>query len=503
MDQRNISPHFTLLCIVALGVLSALLMLAVPPGGWDIGPWKIHFRQLHTLLGPVEKPAIENVEAYLEQLEHSATDSLRVADVTTQDSLSVIEVKRSLSKTSIQFVDDDSSPLFAFFSTLKKADGPVHVLHYGDSQIESDRITRYLRQKLQEEFGGNGPGLVSPVPVAQPGNISLSKSDNWKRYTAYGFQEKKSPHDHYGIMCSYARYTDAANANGDTTEAYLEFSPSRFSFGKAKLFNHAKLFLRNVGSEVGLKVLLNDSLIDQLVLTSDSSMQEFNWHFPSTPGTLRFDFRGVDSPEIHALCFSDNTGIQVDNIALRGSNGNIFKRINSIDLKAEISSLNCHLILLQFGGNALPYIDSKKSAEQYGEYFQAQIRFLKKIAPNASFIVIGPSDMSTTVDGELQTFPFLEATRDALKKAAWEEKCGFWDLYEVMGGKNSMLSWVTNDPPYAGPDYTHFTPLGARKVAELLHKAIDEEYEAWKNGKVVKIPSDTSASKVPIHTNFK
>ena len=34
-------------------------------------------------------------------------------------------------------------------------------MYYGDSQIEGDRITSYLRQTLRKEYGGTGPGLVS------------------------------------------------------------------------------------------------------------------------------------------------------------------------------------------------------------------------------------------------------------------------------------------------------------------------------------------------------
>jgi acetyl/propionyl-CoA carboxylase alpha subunit len=66
-----------------------------------------------------------------------------------------------------------------------------------------------------------------------------------------------------------------------------------------------------------------------------------------------------------------------------------------------------------------------------------------------------------------------------MRDAAFAEGCAFWDMYSVMGGKNSMISWVKNNPPYAGPDYTHFTPGGARKVADLLYKSILREYEAW------------------------
>jgi lysophospholipase L1-like esterase len=78
-----------------------------------------------------------------------------------------------------------------------------------------------------------------------------------------------------------------------------------------------------------------------------------------------------------------------------------------------------------------------------------------------------------------QTWPYLENVVAAMRDAAFAEGCAFWDMYSVMGGKNSMISWVKNNPPYAGPDYIHFTPGGARKVADLLYKSILREYEAW------------------------
>ena len=38
-----------------------------------------------------------------------------------------------------------------------------------------------------------------------------------------------------------------------------------------------------------------------------------------------------------------------------------------------------------------------------------------------------------------------------------------------------MPSWVNNDPPLAGADHIHFTPKGAKQVAEWLFMAFEEE----------------------------
>jgi hypothetical protein len=57
-------------------------------------------------------------------------------------------------------------------------------------------------------------------------------------------------------------------------------------------------------------------------------------------------------------------------------------------------------------------------------------------------------------------------------------------MYEAMGGKNSMPSWVLADPQLAGSDYTHFTPRGARIISEFFYKALIIEYETYNNQKI-------------------
>jgi hypothetical protein len=111
---------------------------------------------------------------------------------------------------------------------------------------------------------------------------------------------------------------------------------------------------------------------------------------------------------------------------------------------------------------------------------------LKRLKPNATFIVIGPSDMATKVAGKFMTFPYLEDVRDALKKAAFESGAGFWDLYEVRGRNNSMISWVESKPPLAGADYVHFNHRGTQRVSELFIKALWSDFEEINMEKIAK-----------------
>jgi lysophospholipase L1-like esterase len=139
------------------------------------------------------------------------------------------------------------------------------------------------------------------------------------------------------------------------------------------------------------------------------------------------------------------------------------------------------LIILQFGGNALPSIKDATMAANYAGYLRGQINIIKKMAPNASIIFIGPADMSVKEGTDYITHPQLEATRDGIKKVALETGCAFFDMYDCMGGANSMASWV--DQKLAANDYIHFSPQGARKIATLFYSALITEYNSYQKTK--------------------
>ncbi len=45
---------------------------------------------------------------------------------------------------------DSACPLSSFLDSLEKSKGQIRILYYGDSQVEGDRITFYLRQLLRD-----------------------------------------------------------------------------------------------------------------------------------------------------------------------------------------------------------------------------------------------------------------------------------------------------------------------------------------------------------------
>ena len=57
---------------------------------------------------------------------------------------------------------DNIDYLDPFFDALEAArERPVRIMHYGDSQLEGDRISSVLREAFQERFGGSGAGRTN------------------------------------------------------------------------------------------------------------------------------------------------------------------------------------------------------------------------------------------------------------------------------------------------------------------------------------------------------
>ena len=121
------------------------------------------------------------------------------------------------------------------------------------------------------------------------------------------------------------------------------------------------------------------------------------------------------------------------------------------------------------------------NADYYQRAFKKELQFYKELCPGVPVIVIGPADMSYREKGIFYTCPNLESIRDALKSATLESEFAFWDLYEAMGGRNSMPSFVHTEPPLARTDYIHFTNLGINLMGEMFYNALMLEYSNYTN----------------------
>jgi lysophospholipase L1-like esterase len=295
------------------------------------------------------------------------------------------------------------------------------------------------------------------------------------RFTCFGGE--KLSNRKYGVMNSVARFTPEKVEDGDTTiyEGWIEIGPNASAYGRARNYNNVKMFYNSCFEPCALQVLQDGELIHEEDLQTDGKYHSIKLSFPANPGVLKYIFKSRLSPNIMGFSLDGDYGVQVDNIAMRGSSGTFLGTIDQSLFAQQLSDVSAEMIIMQFGGNSMPMLKNKQKVENFAKYIQGQLRVLKRLRPNALVLFIGPSDMSTLIDGTYQTYPMLPYCVEQLKKVTKGLGIPYWDLFDAMGGKNSMPSWVEKE--LAGKDYIHFSPKGASIASQLFYDALINKYQ--------------------------
>ncbi|MBI1836519.1 MAG: hypothetical protein HYR91_04570 [Flavobacteriia bacterium] len=488
--MKDIKPFHVTLFLASVLLVLAPLVYFTPIQGWTIGNLKLRFLSQEEFLHP-KKQEKTDISQLVSSVDTSFIEVEKPVDLLKHQNSSDGSIGAPVggelsaeSRTQLIVNESALNELIKFFRELDQVaneKNKIHILHYGDSQIEGDRMTGYIRQRLQNQFGGNGPGLIPATNVYTTNTFKQTFSPNFMRYTCYGGEKLKNRR--YGTMASAARFTaeiyDSIQIKSfEKQEGWIEIEPHKMAYRRAKTYNNVKLFYTSCIKSCGLKVYQNGKIIHEDSLITDGKYHSLPLSFATTPGKLRYVFSSEISPTICGFSLEGDYGVQVDNIAMRGCSGNVFGSIDGKSISQMNAELNSKLVILQFGGNSVPYFKDSSSVRRYAHQFQNHIKIVKKANPNATIIVIGPSDMSYLVNGIYETYPLLPYCVEQMKKVAGKESAAYWDLFAAMGGKNSMPSWV--DQGLAGIDYIHFSHRGASIASQLFYEAFIAEYAKWK-----------------------
>ncbi len=480
------SPLKALFFIITVLLMLLILSLIFPKSGIQIGDVSLSFIEPNQIFTNSQQPKVDISEIIEEPDTTSVVELVQDTVVEEKNDWLLQEQIKLEGKLirGLEFPPDNPDllfPLYAEMLNLRQKGSLMTFVHYGDSQLEQDRITNYFRHKIQEHFGGFGSGFVPAVQAFSFNSPMIqSKEGEWKRYTNFGIKSKGIPHSRYGIMGTFARFCPDKNPEDTTLEtckASLTFRPYPHAYPGIKRYSRCRMFIGNIKAPMTVKVFNNKELIDTRAIAVNPKSEVHSWNFNVTPRKLKFEFESTDSPEFYGFSFDTYKGIIVDNIPMRGASGLSIAKMDAT-LAAKIhKNLKTKLVIFQFGGNIVP--SKLKTFSFYESLISNSLKAIKQSIPNVSIIVVGPADMSKKEDNMYVTYPNLTLVRDALKRAAFENNCAFWDLYEAMGGENSMPSWVSNDPPLGEKDYIHFTIKGAKYASKMFYNAFIADYNRY------------------------
>ncbi|NDH91162.1 MAG: hypothetical protein EBZ22_09835, partial [Flavobacteriia bacterium] len=177
MEGKERQPWHTLLFVVVVLGLFGVLGAVNPKAEWVLSDSLV-------LRMPMWKPW-EDFARDQEAAALAVEDSVR--EWAVQDSLARTGVetrkKPKPGQGFIQFAPEDSMGFAKMVMALEKVrqGGSARILHFGDSQIEGDRITGDLRDALQRVYGGEGPGMQPLVPFVPMAAVAHTAEGTWTR----------------------------------------------------------------------------------------------------------------------------------------------------------------------------------------------------------------------------------------------------------------------------------------------------------------------------------
>jgi len=377
------------------------------------------------------------------------------------------------------FCIEDFSPegnaMEAFINSLKEVKNiPVRIAFFGDSFIEGDILTSSLRDTLQKVFGGRGVGYVPITSEVAKFRTTVKHSfGNWKTSSIVGNYDEEPK---FGIGGFSFEPKDGN---------YVEYSP-----GYGAWLNRLSIFYSGYVPKK-LSYTIRDTVTIDTVLYPSTGLTKINLT-DLRSRDIRLKIVGTDSLSLndqedilfYGVSIEDNTGVYVDNLAMRGNSGIGLSRISNSMLRETNRLRPYKLVVLQFGLNVVAENDSI----QYTGYAESMIRVVNKFKESfndCSILIVSVSDRSSNQNGNFKTIPGILAMRKAQRLVAKKTGVAFWDLFAAMGGENSMPKFVKAQPTMAAKDYTHLNFKGGKYVAKRLSDALLYEQERYVKAKPV------------------
>lgn len=363
-----------------------------------------------------------------------------------------------------------------FFSRLYQVEmqnqGRARIAYYGDSMTDGDMIVQDLRKNYQDKYGGSGVGFIqiTSESAQSRGSVTHKYSPNWK---VQSYLNVKSPRKPFGIggqvffVKDTVKPTWVSYQAGTIRNMTTLNNPTLYYGRSTNTRGTVDVIMQK---DTLRKVLHATEALNRLKLTGGSSIKQ-----------LKLQFLHADSIPLYGIDVSSPTGVQVDNFSSRGNSGLPLSLFNVSVMQKFQKELDYSLIILHYGTNVLNY--GSYNYSWYTKQMNKVVSHLRQCFPKASILVISTADKSTKYNLTMETDSAVTPLMRAQRKYAMESKAGFFNLYEAMGGKGSMVQWVEGSPAKANKDYTHFNFRGAQTVSALIFKQLEEGYATYKKEK--------------------
>ncbi len=357
---------------------------------------------------------------------------------------------------------ENPAALVPFFEQLyrlkhNESASNVHILHYGDSHTAADEWTGLLRYLFQNKFGDGGNGF----------------SHAGRPWNGYRRLDLKS----YGSRGWYTDGLMGRHGDGVYGLSGLSLSVRRASemIQLSTECDRAELYYLKQPDGGKLRVIDNGQTIEDI--STDGEVGAGYFPIPVQAGEHLFEVRTLDSHPVRLFGWDTEKthGVTYETLGINGAQASVIMGIDDAIFADHLAKRNPGLVVLAYGTNEAGNKDL--SVEGYRKLYTNVIQKIRRAAPAASILAVGPADRYYRGRKGWMVYQNIDIIVTAQREAALAAGCAFWDMRERMGGKGSMQQWV-----YAGLaqyDHVHFTGQGYRMLGAALFKEMIGHYQTF------------------------
>jgi LysM repeat protein/lysophospholipase L1-like esterase len=340
----------------------------------------------------------------------------------------------------------------------------LKILHIGDSHLQADIPTGYIRNRMQELFGYGGRGLVFPYKAAATHAAYDYKTSCEGTWTYTRNTQREAVYD-MGVIGATIHTTDSA--------ASFRFI-FRYGFIKDN-FTVIKIFCKQDTASFDLKMKSGSKeapiYIDCNNPSTHSSYIQVN--LAQSTDTLDFTVVKNDKKQNFFECYGlmiegrDDSGVLYNSVGINGAGySSILKQRLFGQHLAEIHP---DLVIIDLGAN--DFYGGAFNGPEIEKNLKNIIDNIKNSTPDACVLISNSQDIYYKRKRDiLECKDFMELT----KRVAYEKNCAFYDYYDISGGRGSIAKWYSRG--LAQSDKIHLTTPGYYVRGELFLNAMLNSY---------------------------
>jgi len=338
-------------------------------------------------------------------------------------------------------------------------------LWLGDSHTNADFLSGSVRTELQARFGNGGPGFerIGSKPYRHDG-VKLGRDGSWNIDPDPPARRTLQDDGVFGlggtraVPASGAVFSLQAIASGTDAAAPARFELS-YTLPPESTFT-VELAGKTTRIDAASACEMTPAGVAHLTLTAPFGSQLVLKPARGTPRLFNAVLERVEPP-----------AVVLDAVGIDGARLETPLAWNEAAFVAEVARRAPELVVVAYGTNEA--FDAAK-VEKYGPQLQSLVGRLRQGAPDASCLVLGPTD-APLGDGSV---PRVAEVSEVLRRAAQDIGCSFASLQQLMGGEGSFALGMKAKDRLAQPDKLHLTPLGYRLLGQALAARILHAYSA-------------------------